>query len=356
MAQNLQALGILLLLELALLLGSGILVLLVLGHEIVHVGLSLSELHLVHALAGVPMQESLAAEHTGELLGHTLEHLLDGGGVTDEVDGHLETLGGDVADGGLDVVGDPLHEVGGVLVLDVEHLLVDLLGGHAATEEGGASEVATVTGVSGAHHVLGIEHLLGELGHGECTVLLGATGGKGGEPSEEEVETGEGDEIDTELAEVRVELTGEAEAASDTGHARRAEMVEVTVGGGGELEGTEADVVQGLVVKAHALVSVLHKLVDGEGGVVRLDDSVGHLGGWHHREGEHHTVGVLLTDLGDQEGSHTGTSTATKGVAELEALEAVTGLGLLTHDIEHGVDELRTLGVVTLGPIVSGAG
>merc|ERR1712205_210289 len=179
-------------------------------------------------------------------------------------------------------------------------------------------------------------------------------GGKGGEPSEEEVETGEGDEIDTELAEVRVELTREAEAASDTGHARRAEMVEVTVGGGGELEGTEADVVQGLVVKAHALVSVLHKLVDGEGGVVRLDDSVGHLGGWHHGEGEHHTVGVLLADLRDEESSHTGTSTATKGVAELEALEVVTGLGLLTHDIEHGVDQLGTLGVVTLGPVITG--
>merc|ERR1712205_190693 len=175
-------------------------------------------------------------------------------------------------------------------------------------------------------------------------------GGERGEAGEEEVETGEGDEIDAELAEVRVELTREAKAASHTGHARGAEMVEVTVGGGGELEGTEADVVQGLVVKAHALVGVLHKLVDGEGGVVRLDNGVGHLGRWHHGEGEHHTVGVLLTDLGDEESSHTGTSTATKGVAELEALEAVTGLGLLTHNIEHGIDQLSTLGVVTLGP------
>merc|ERR1711966_276991 len=179
-------------------------------------------------------------------------------------------------------------------------------------------------------------------------------GGKGGEPSEEEVETGEGDEIDTELAEVRVELTREAKAASHTGHAGGAEMVEVTVGGSGELEGTEADVVQGLVVKAHALVGVLHKLVDGEGGVVRLDNSVGHLGGWHHGEGEHHTVGVLLADLGDEESSHTGTSTTTEGVAELEALEAIARLGLLTHDIEHGVDQLGTLGVVTLGPVITG--
>merc|ERR1712193_510251 len=320
---------VLLLIELTLVLSGGILVLLVLGHKVVHVGLSLGELHLVHALTGVPVEEGLAAEHASELLRNTLPELLDGGGVTNEDGGHLETLRRDVADGGLDVVGDPLHEVGGVLVLDVEHLLVNLLDGHAATEEGGASEVATVTGVSGAHHVLGIEHLLGELGHGEGTVLLGATGGKGGKPSEEEVETGEGDEIDTELAEVRVELTREAKAASHTGHAGGAEMVEVTVGGSGELEGTEADVVQGLVVKAHALIGVLHKLVDGEGGVVRLHDGIGHLGGWHHREGEHHTVGVLLTDLGDQESSHTGARATSEGVAELEALEAIARLSLL---------------------------
>merc|ERR1712182_11825 len=38
-----------LLLVLALLLGGGVLVLLVLGHEVVHVGLGLGELHLVHA-------------------------------------------------------------------------------------------------------------------------------------------------------------------------------------------------------------------------------------------------------------------------------------------------------------------
>merc|ERR1719469_1489478 len=87
------------------------------------------------------MKESLAAEHGGELLSDTLEHFLDGGGVSEEGDGHLESLWWDVADAGLDVVGDPLNEVRGVLVLNVEHLLVNLLGGHAATEHGGGREV-----------------------------------------------------------------------------------------------------------------------------------------------------------------------------------------------------------------------
>ena len=39
-------------------------------------------------------------------------------------------------------------------LLDVEHLLVDLLGGHASAEHGGGGQVAAVAGVGGAHHVL----------------------------------------------------------------------------------------------------------------------------------------------------------------------------------------------------------
>merc|ERR1719482_21798 len=69
--------------KLTLLLRSGILVLLVLRDEVVHVGLSLGELHLVHALTSVPVKECLAAEHGGELLGDSLEHLLDGSGVSE---------------------------------------------------------------------------------------------------------------------------------------------------------------------------------------------------------------------------------------------------------------------------------
>jgi len=136
------------------------------------------------------------------LFGDSLEHFLDGGGVTDEGNGHLETLGGDIANGGLDVVGDPFNEIGGVLVLDVEHLFVDFLGGHSSSEEGGGGEISTVSGVGGAHHVLGVEHLLGEFGDGEGSVLLGSSGSEGGESDHEEMETGEGDQVDGELSQI----------------------------------------------------------------------------------------------------------------------------------------------------------
>lgn len=46
----------------------GLLVLLVLRYQVVHVGLGLCELHLVHAFARVPVQEGLPPEHGRELL------------------------------------------------------------------------------------------------------------------------------------------------------------------------------------------------------------------------------------------------------------------------------------------------
>ena len=68
-------------------------------------------------------------------------------------------------------------------------------------------------------------------------------------------------------------------AAGDAGHSDGDEVVRVAVGRGGELEGSEADVVQGFVVDDHDFVGNLDELVHGVGRVVRLDDGVGHLRG-----------------------------------------------------------------------------
>merc|ERR1712196_565448 len=60
--------------------------------QIIHVGFCFGELHLVHSLPCVPMQECLAAEHGCEILSDTLEHLLDCCGIPQEGHCHLQTL------------------------------------------------------------------------------------------------------------------------------------------------------------------------------------------------------------------------------------------------------------------------
>mmetsp|Transcript_7921 Transcript_7921/g.26197 ORF Transcript_7921/g.26197 Transcript_7921/m.26197 type:complete len:442 (+) Transcript_7921:36-1361(+) len=330
-------------------------ILLIFTDKIVHVAFGFGEFHLIHTLASVPVQESLATEHRRKRFRHALEHFLNSRGVTDKSGGHLETLGRDVAHGRLDVVRDPFHEVARVFVLHVQKLLVNLLGGHATAVERRGGEVAAVTRISGAHHVLRIPHLRGNFRHGKRAVLLSATGRQRRKANHEEMQARERHQVHRELSQIGVQLTRETQAARNPGHNGRNQVVQVTKRGVGQLQRAEANIIKRFVVEHDALVGVFDQLVHGQRGVVRLDDSVGHLGRRYDREREHHAVGVFFANLGNQKRTHTGTSTASEGVAHLEALQAVARLRLLAHDVQHAVDELGAFRVVALGPVVTGA-
>ena len=348
-------------------------VLLVFGNQIVHVGFSLSELHLVHTLPSVPMQESLSPEHGSELVTNSLEKFLDRGRVADKGGRHLETTGRNGAESGLDIVGDPLNEVRVVLVLDVAHLVLNFLHGDLTTavyskllskstfdlinlQDGRASEIAAVAKVGSSHHVLGVEHLLGQLRNSNSTEGVRATAGEGSESNHEKVETRERNHVDSQFAEIRVELAREAETSGNTRHDSRDQVVKISIRWVGELEGSHANVVERLVVNTEGLVRVLDQLVDGKSGVVGLDNGVRDLGGWNDGESSHHTVGELFTDLGDQKRTHTGTSSTTEGVGDLETLEAVTSLSFATNNVKNLVDKLSTLSIMTFSPVVASAG
>ena len=339
-----------------LVVNGSVLVLLVLADQIVHVGLSLSELGNVHTLVSVPMQESLSSKHGGELVTDTLEELLDRGGVGNEGSGHLSILGRNAADGGLHIVGNPLNKVGRVALLNAAHLILNLLDGDLTTEKGSNSEVSTALGVGGSHHVLGVKELLGQLGDSQRSKGLLARSREGGIADHEKVQTGERHQVNGELSQVRVELARETQAGGDARHDTRNKLVEIGVGRLLELEGMLANVVESLVVDTEGLVGVLNQLMNGKSGIVGFDNGIRNLGGGDNRESSHHSIGVLFTDLGNQESTHTGTGTTTKRVGDLETLERVTVLGLASHDIKNRVNKLSTFSVVTLGPVVTGTG
>lgn len=54
-------------------------------------------------------------------------------------------------------------------------------------------------------------------------------------------------------------------------------MIQIAIGGRGQLEGAEADIVKGFVVNTESFVRIFDKLVDGQRGIVRFDDCVTNL-------------------------------------------------------------------------------
>ena len=157
-----------------------------------------------------------------------------------------------------------------IFVLHIQHVIVDLLHAHAPSEDGRHGEVAPVTWITRRHHVLGVEHLLRELGHGHGPVRLGAARGQRREARHEKVQPREGDHVDGQFAQVRVQLARKAKAGGHAGHGRRHQVVQDAVVGSGQLQRAEANVVESLIVNAEGLVGVLHQLVHGQRGVVRL--------------------------------------------------------------------------------------
>jgi hypothetical protein len=70
--------------------------------------------------------------------------------------------------------------------------------------------------------------LLGQLRDCEGAVLLGATSGEWRKANHEEVQAWEGNQVDSKLAEVRVQLPWEAKAAGDTTHGGTNQVVQIT--------------------------------------------------------------------------------------------------------------------------------
>lgn len=237
-----------------LFLNASLLVLLVLANQIIHVRLSLSKFHLIHTLRSVPVQESLSSKHGTELVTNSLEQLLDRSGVTDESSSHVQILWRNRANSSLHVVRNPLDEVVGVPRLNLVHFIVDFLHGNITSEESSNSQVTTVSWVRSSHHVLSIEHLLGQFRNGQRSEGLGAHRSQRSVTNHKEVQSWERNQVDGQLSQVGVQLAGVTQGGGDTRHDGGNQVVQLVVRRLRQTQSFLANVVQGLVIDTEGLV------------------------------------------------------------------------------------------------------
>ena len=87
--------------------------------------------------------------------------------------------------------------------------------------------------------------------------------------------------------------------------------------------------------------------------VVWVIQDLDYLGRWHYREWTHHFVGVLFSDLADEQGAHSGPGAAPQGVCDLETLQTVTVLNLFSRYIQNRIHHVCALYIMTPGPAIS---
>merc|ERR1719491_770490 len=99
--------------------------------------------------------------------------------------------------------------------------------------------------------------------------------------------------------------------------------------------------------------SEFKKLMRGENGVVRFNNCVGDFWRRENGVGARDLVWVCITNLQQEQSSHARSSSSSKGVKQLESLDAIALFRFFTDDVNDIFNNLRTFSIMSFGPIVS---
>ena len=286
--------------------------------------------------------------------------LSDSSGVGQHADGTLNLSkvtswndsGWLVVDADLEASGAPVHKLDGTLGLDGGNGCVDVLGHDITTVEHAAGHVLAVTRIA-LHHLVGwLKASVGNLGYAELLVVGLLSRDDRGIGHQGEVDTWVGHQIGLELSKINIQSTVKSKRSSDGGHDLTNQTIEVGVGWPLDIEVPTADVVDSLIVDHEGTVGVLQGGVGGEDGVVRLNNSSGHLWGRVDRKFELGLLAIVDGETLHEKGSKSRASATTKGVEDQEPLETSALIGKLADPIKDQVDNLLSDGVVTTSVVV----
>jgi len=308
------------------------------------------------------MNKGSLGVHKIELMIDSGEDLSDGSGVGDHADGSHDlgkiTSWDDswwlVIDTALEAGWAPIDELDGSLGLDGGNGSVDVLGDDITSVHHAAGHVFTVSWVALGHHGSWLESGVGDLSDGELLVVSFLGRDDWSIRGKHEMDSGIWHQVGLELSDIDVKGTVESEGGGQGGDNLSDESVEVGVGWSLNIEGSSADIVDGLVVEHDGDVSMLEERVGGQDGVVWLNNSGGDLWGWVDGETELGLLTVIDGESLEEERSETGSSTTTDGVENEETLKTSTLVSKLSDSVETEINDFFTNGVVTSGEVVGG--
>jgi len=321
---------------------------------------SFGELTFLHTFTDVPVNECALGVHKIELVVDAGENFSDSSGVGNHADCAHDTSEVATWDNGRRLVVDsaletgraPVHELDGTLGLDGSNSGVDILRNNIPAEHKAACHVLSVTRVALGHHGRRFEGGVGDLGNGQLFVVCLLSGDDRGVRRKHKVNTRVWHQVGLELSDVDVERTVETEGSGQGRDGLSHQPVKVGVGRALDVEVATADVVDGFVVQHDGDVGVLEEGVGGQDGVVRFDNSGGHLRGRVDGESELGLAAVVDGQTFQDEGSETGTGTSTDGVEDEESLQTGAVVGELADAVEDEVNNFLSDGVVTTGVVV----
>ena len=93
--------------------------------------------------------------------------------------------------------------------------------------------------------------------------------------------------------------------------------------------------------------------MDWKGGIIWLNDGIWDLWWWHDWESGHDSVWIFFSDLWDEKGSHTRSSSTSKGVGDLETLKAIATFSFFSNNIKNWVNEFSSFSIMTFSPVVT---
>jgi hypothetical protein len=163
-----------------------------------------------------------------------------------------------------------------------------------------------------------------------------------------------GHQVGLELSDIDVQGTietkGGGQGRDDLGN----QSVKVGVGRSVDVEGSLANVIDGLIVEHESYIGVLKEGVGRKHRVVGLHHGSGHLRGWVDAEVELALLSVVDGKSLKEERSETGSCSTTNGVENEETLETSALVSQLPHSVEAEVDDLLANGIMTTGIVVRG--